>query len=113
MPKVVKLPLPPSANNLYRNAGRFRVPSKVYIEWTSIAVPMLAKMPKPDLPTRFHFEIHGKVNRKRDGDNLIKAAVDACVRAGVIPDDNLMNVVGWHGVYLPSKAAPYMAVWFE
>lgn len=111
----VQLPLPPSTNNLYRNAGkRGRVPTREYEAWKAVADGIAATlMPPASYPCRFRWLLHGKINQGRDGDNTLKALLDAAVRVGVIPDDSLKYVRAWVGEYIPSSVKPYATIWFE
>jgi hypothetical protein len=110
----VRLPLPPSVNNLFATVQGRRVKSAAYRAWLGGAVADLSRLRKPErFPVRFCFAFGGDVNESRDGDNLIKPLLDACVKAGVIPGDSLRHVRGWRGEYQPGAGDACVKVWFE
>lgn len=95
MRDTVSLPIPPSANQLWRSA---RTPNGVkvyksdkYSQWLEVAV-MLCKvgLDKRTEPVEIRLSIHdGKGWRKgRDLDNVSKAAGDCLKHAGILIDDN-------------------------
>ena len=111
----VTIPIPPSANNLFKNAGkRGRVPSKEYKQWTAAVIPLVSRLrPPASYPCQFFCCLVGKVNQQRDGDNCQKPLLDVCKKAGVITDDNLKRVRGgcWH--YEETAGEPECIIWFE
>jgi Holliday junction resolvase RusA-like endonuclease len=96
-----ELPIPPSVNNLFAGNGRARWRSKEYEDWRRDVNPILRQLKPPKLPTMIYVRVIGKVNLRRDGDNLLKPIGDAIVDAGVIPDDCMKNVWDWWVSYRP------------
>jgi Holliday junction resolvase RusA-like endonuclease len=97
---IVRLPIPPSTNNLFRGGtgkGRYRI--QEYNDWLEEALPILQGMRGPPL-TPFYLKItifdDGSFSQQSDCDNRIKACQDALVKAGVIPGDSVGD--GLHGV---------------
>lgn len=92
MKAVVKLPFPPSTNNMFINGSKGRFRSQKYEDWIMEAGWELARQRPPKFigPVElvFHFQ-DGRDNRKRDVTNLIKAPEDLLVKQGIIEaDDN-------------------------
>lgn len=111
----VTLPCAPSANNLFitiRKTGR-RVKSPDYRKWLDEVVPALAFLNAPvAYPCQYHILLAGKVNVLRDGANVEKATIDACVKALVIPDDSLKYIRRGFWEWAPGKDEPTVTVWF-
>lgn len=111
----VELPLPPSANRLFvtRKGGKGRTKTQEYRDWIEAALPLLGKMVVvTTFPTCFTYVIRGKVNESSDGDNMQKPLLDLCVRAGIIPNDNLRHVSKWGGEYDPDRGAARVEIRF-
>ena len=89
MIKIV-LALPPSVNRLWRTTskvGMYRSPK--YTAWRKIAVQnavLQADRRKINAPYKFTLEVVRPDKKKRDLDNLLKAASDCLVEAGIIDD---------------------------
>jgi len=92
---TVDLPLPPSANALFANAGKGgRVKTKEYntwlnearwhvlTAWRAIGKPAAP----PDVPMLLWLRV-GLTTRKRDAGNCLKAVEDVLVKELPIPDD--------------------------
>lgn len=115
----VTLSLPPSTNGLFtsvkgKNGKTIRVKSKAYTAWHAVAVPKLWSLnPPKTYPCTFFWLVVGKIDTRRDGDNLLKPLVDAVVNAGVIPDDSVRYVRGWCGHVLMTDDEPSVQVWLE
>lgn len=95
MRQRLTLPFPPSLNNCFVNAkGVGRIPSQRYKAWTTEALWMLkaqrAEKMAGDLS--IHIGLVAPDKRARDGDNLIKPALDILVKAGIIADDSNKHV---------------------
>ena len=92
----VVLPIPPSANMIWR-IGRGRMyKSGQYLAWLAAAeVEFLAQGPwdKFEEKTPYRVEIFAAIDRRRDIDNLIKPILDAMLKAGLTPDDAYADVV--------------------
>lgn len=105
----LEIPIPPSANQLWRVArrrgrGKARViPTVKYAEWLKVAVPLIKRsMPKAAIfPIKITIEVTGGKGWRqgRDISNAIKATEDAIKHAGIIPDDNTDYVVEVNAIY--------------
>lgn len=94
---TLKLPLPPSVNQAYRNVlGRGRVKTKAYRDWQADA-HMLALLQSQgqriEGPYAFHMLVERPDNRRRDLGNLEKLAHDLCVSVGLVEDDCLCQAI--------------------
>ena len=89
LPWPAVIPMPPSVNSMYRNAGKKgRVKSPSYKFWLDKAVPLLRKWSRPlTYPVAIEIVIHEKMSARSDIDNRCKAVLDAMVAAGVLHDD--------------------------
>lgn len=110
-----QLSLPPSTNNLFMNAkGRGRVKSKQYREWIEDNGHAAGSLKTPDrFPVRVCLKVGGKLNVRRDLDNLIKPCLDLLVSVGVLPDDSWKYVTGGRWEYQPGECDPFVLVWWE
>jgi len=95
MQDKLHLPFPPTVNNLFVNVpGRGRVPSQRYKDWREDANRLLlTQVPLPRFlgPVSLKFTFGRPDARRRDLSNLIKAAEDMIVSAGVIEDDSKVH----------------------
>lgn len=84
---IFVLPLPPSANRMWRRSGRRIHPSAEYDDWKHRARICLIQQAKGAmLVGRYRIAIVLPEQRK-DADNLIKPLGDALQRAGIIEND--------------------------
>jgi crossover junction endodeoxyribonuclease RusA len=89
----VRLPWPPSVNHYWKAQGNRRFISKAARTWLDEAVLLLrASRVRFEGPVKVSLYLSPPDRRKRDGDNLEKAIMDALVKAGVIRDDSLWHV---------------------
>ncbi len=103
---ILKIPFPPSTNNLYLNMrGRGRVQTPAYRAWIIEAGAELKRQVKPPCfadDDRVVIKIDLDDTRRGDADNRNKAILDALVSAGVIPGDSKKHVkrvsIGWERV---------------
>jgi len=90
-PPVVelRLPVPPSANQLFVIVGRKRVKSKDYVAWIQSLVSWIPhdteRLEKEKTP--YHVRIYANISHRRDIDNLAKPVLDALVRQRIVTDD--------------------------
>ncbi len=89
----VKLPWPPSVNHYWKARGRRRFISPKAKAWMDEAVWILrAPRIRFEGAVAVRMRLSPPDRRRRDGDNLEKAVMDALVKAGVIGDDSLEYV---------------------
>ena len=100
-PLAIRLPMPPSINSAYANVpGRGRVATKALRTWKAaagasvrFALADIDQRPvfggRVDVALRVPIPASG---RNRDGDNCLKAVLDALVAGGVLADDNWRRV---------------------
>lgn len=87
-PVVFSLPIPPSANNLYRNAGgRGRVKSVEYVRWQIYAATFVPRLVRLPAARPYALAIDAPLGRRRDLGNIEKAITDLLVTIGLVPDD--------------------------
>ena len=86
----LRLPLPPSTNNLYITRGKKRVISPKYRAWRDDAGwALIEQKPKPvigDFDLWLYVEWPDK--RRRDIDNSVKACLDLLVSHKLVDDDS-------------------------
>lgn len=100
------LPWPPSVNNLFSQDKRGRrFPSRKYQWWrTQADMEILAQRIKPiSGPVHIKLELTAPDKRPRDGDNFLKAPLDALVRMGVLTDDNNECIAGHEVVWAKGR----------
>lgn len=92
-----RFPVPPSANHLFatRRAGG-RTKTARYRQWQRDAASRLLLQRPPadwDAARRsgYSVRLEAGITRRRDLDNVIKPALDALQRNGVIPDDRAID----------------------
>jgi Holliday junction resolvase RusA-like endonuclease len=91
----IELPIPPSANRLYRNGARGigRFDTQDYKDWKAAAGwAILQQKVSPFLnPVRVVVTVTGgsDFNGLRDIDNCLKASLDLLKNQGIIPNDSV------------------------
>lgn len=84
------LPYPPSANNLFRNAGKRRVKTAEYAAWQTLAGMCIRDSHRLALDSySISICVRRPDRRRRDLANLEKAVSDLLVAHGVVKDDSL------------------------
>jgi Holliday junction resolvase RusA-like endonuclease len=105
---VLDLPIPPSANRLWRFTGRQvkPYPSPAYKAWIKNAdAHTYGKMPKRRITGAFTIDINIAAGAKRrDGDNLIKAALDWAQSREIIRNDSDCRQGSW--AFVDAELAP-------
>jgi len=91
------LPVPPSTNNLFRNAGKKRIKTERYINWLVDAqLSMHQQRVRGEAPNPCKITISissGKGFREdRDLDNFAKAVLDLLVENGILAGDSVKFV---------------------
>ena len=98
MEAVLVLPWPPSVNTYYRSLSKGPLAGRVLIsekgrayraETSAIMQRRGLRMPAGRL--RVVIDAYPPDRRRRDLDNLLKAALDALVHGGAIEDDSLID----------------------
>ena len=92
---MIIIPVPPSANAMYRPAkGRHIVKSQVYKDWLEAHKYEVRARFKPvseKVPVRVSLIVN--VGRQRDLDNLVKPICDLLQYSGVLPDDRWVDEI--------------------
>lgn len=98
----IRLPFPPSTNNLFINAGRKRVLSPEYRAWKTQAAWELKAQKVKKFEGRALIHIDLDDTRRGDADNRAKAVLDALVDAEVLAGDSKKHVrrvsIGWERI---------------
>lgn len=92
---MIRLPVPPSTNNLFINArnGRGRILSPDYRAWRKTAAKALT-LSSWDMPSRpYGITIRVNVNHQSDIDNRTKAVLDLLVEHKIIDGDQWVNAL--------------------
>lgn len=88
--RSIVLPVPPSANRLFVNTGRWgkRTRSREYHHWNRDCLFELRyEHPKPAGIKHCEIVVTARINWKRDLDNIVKPLLDLLQDAGEIEDD--------------------------
>lgn len=100
----IEIPIPPSANRMYRKVRNFMIPAPEYIAWLEAAGPTVRSRTGPLLgPIAVHIKVWGGKgwNESSDMDNLEKPIKDMLqvkefggkrLGAGIIPSDDCRTV---------------------
>ena len=104
---MTELPIPPSANRLWRVFGGRVVKSRYYAEWLDHVVWILRRDMKPvSVPCKVEILLVGGrgTTIRSDLDNKIKPTLDALRDAGIIPDDSVQFVTQIEARYTPRES---------
>jgi Holliday junction resolvase RusA-like endonuclease len=94
---ILRFPMPPSVNKLYKNIGRGRAKTKEYDKWLKDRLWELSHIAKSHHikgSVKLHYDFLLGTSFRGDVCNRIKATEDALVKAGIIEDDNHRIVTG-------------------
>jgi len=94
---IADLPVPPSANRMWRHARGRTYRSPEYEAWRESAGLLLNAQRKGFSitgPARMVLRI-GKIHGARDGDNCLKPTADLCELVGIVENDRQFR--SWHG----------------
>lgn len=82
-------PFPPSANRLWRRAGRVIHKSEEYTDWLDDAGSYVKKQRQPGIIGKYKISITAARpdNRRRDLDNIIKPISDLVAQVGIVGND--------------------------
>ena len=89
--------LPPTTNNMYRNSGSRRYKRQEVADWQEDIANLLSEQWSSNIPYRdratltVNFTAQDK--RNWDIDNRLKALIDCLVMAGVIKNDNQIDIL--------------------
>lgn len=102
-PLELRLPFPPSTNNLYFNVqGRGRISTPEYLDWQDAAGWELKAQKPPKIKARCFIAIELDDTRRGDAANREKAVTDLLVTHGVIEGDSKKFVkgiyIGWEKI---------------
>jgi len=88
----LRVPFPPTTNNLFMNVGKRRVPSKSYRAWRELAAVLIDNQMhgQTAITGEYHavIELDRPDKRGRDVSNYAKAVEDSLVLCRVIRDDS-------------------------
>lgn len=92
---TLQIPYPPTANNLFFNAGKRRVKTKAYDAWLAEALAVLRAQRPRTVSGSYRLTIIATRpdKRRRDVANLEKPIGDALVKAGIVEDDSLCQSI--------------------
>ncbi|HAI58293.1 MAG TPA: hypothetical protein DCM32_00235 [Xanthomonadaceae bacterium] len=111
----LSLPFPPSANNLFRNAGKKRVSTGAALAYAKAVAQHVEALGDPKAPAgelRAVIAVWAPDLRRRDLVNLEKAPIDGLVKAGVMADDSLIVDFRIYRAGL-DRQNPRITVWME
>lgn len=92
----ITLPLPPSLNNLYKNAGKRRVCTVEYDDWKFRAGFAAKKAGRSPITGGYVVYLGLPKNMRGDIDNRFKPVLDLLVRMSITPDDrHCQGVMAW------------------
>lgn len=87
------LPFPPSVNRMYRVFRGRAIISRVGRAYRAAVCEQLAGHDPIQYRCAVSIIAHPPDNRRRDLDNLLKAALDGLVHGGVLGDDSLIDLL--------------------
>lgn len=92
---MIRLPIPPSTNNLFVTRGRKRVISPAYRAWrTEAGLRLNVQRPQSHAKSRrLAVAIHVPDTVRGDLDNRIKGLLDLIVDHGLIADDRFIDSI--------------------
>lgn len=89
---IVRLPICPSTNALFRNAGKRRIITTAYETWreeAGYALNLHRVQPFGRQPVQIEISVNEEM--RGDIDNRFKAPIDLLVKHGVIEDDRFVR----------------------
>lgn len=95
MTVVFAIPTPPSANHLFRGAGKLRVKTNDYKAWLTAAGWEIKRQRVPSVagPVSVTLTVCRPTRGRSDIDNRIKAGLDLLVKQGVLADDSQVQEI--------------------
>lgn len=101
---MLNIPIPPSANGMWKKTRQKMYRSPKYQAWLDVAVPLIRlKYRGIESPIRIEVAITGgkgwRINR--DLDNVFKPLIDGIKLAEIVPDDTTAYVTSISGDYFP------------
>lgn len=107
---TVTLPLPPSANNLFKAVGRGRAKTQEYKDWIEFAGWALMRERPSPVDERYALLLALPQAMRGDLDNRLKAVGDLLVSHKLTPDDRHADLVMAHRSKAVSGAACIVTV---
>ena len=110
----ILLPVPPSANELWRPAGKRFIRTKKYEKWLEVAAFHFIELDDYSLPPKVPYEIRiqAAINRRRDLDNIIKPTLDLLQKVTAISDDRYVDhVYAWRDTEGILKHGQMLVTW--
>lgn len=92
-PASVLLPLPISANRIWRRFGKRIVKNPKYVLWQSLAARIIADAKLSPIEGAYNLSIMLPIKTRCDADNYIKGISDMLQRARLISDDKLCRTI--------------------
>ncbi len=94
---TLTLPWPPSVNHYWRNdrgVTHVSASGRAYIRQVGFAViEQLRRLPRLSSRLSVAIQAHPPDKRKRDLDNVLKALLDGCTKAGLWVDDSQLDAI--------------------
>ena len=87
------LPLPPSANRLWRKAGKAVIKSPDYVQWIASAMRIIRQNRLTEISGRYALSAIFPTSMRIDLDNAIKATNDIFQRAHIVENDKLCREI--------------------
>lgn len=86
---IYSLPLPPSANSLWRSGRKRTYKSEEYTTWQALSAKAIHEQETPDPPITKHYHLRLVLGFeiRPDIDNLLKATNDILQHCGVVAND--------------------------
>jgi len=113
---MCEIPIPPSANRLWRIFGSRMHKSKHYVEWLEHCSWLLKQTMRPaaNYPVSVTVTIHGGKGwtRARDIDNVLKPCLDLLREAGILAEDKVDYVTEVTAIYIPPTSKKSEATCF-
>ena len=92
---MIMLPVPPSANRMYKPSVNRQIKTNQYKNWLNEAATLAGAWITTTFPERtpLEVEIYANISYRRDLDNLIKPTLDMLQFAGIIHDDRYIDSI--------------------